>query len=260
MSKLWRTDDYFDAVIKLDDGSSFYVHKIMLAKDSGFFCKLFTYENESEYRVGNVTSKAFRNILDWIYKVHCALYDQFFDSNILHNNFFFQLIIIHFHFQHELKLELEDDALELLREADYLCCLEIVDVTTKILKNLINDDNVLGTMIFCQFFNLIELERWCQKYALYNFERVSQGAEFLCLSSQDLEQLLRSDQLNVREIDACHALNRWVEHDPGTRVGQFTRLFEVLRHGELWDDLCQMNQDTMQVTMPNKINNPSEIT
>ena len=84
MSRQWRTDDYFDAVIKLDDGSSFNVHKILLAKDSGFFCKLFTYENENEYRVGNLTSKSFWNILDWIYKVHIDYHVCFF-SNIPDN-------------------------------------------------------------------------------------------------------------------------------------------------------------------------------
>jgi hypothetical protein len=140
-----------------------------------------------------------------------------------------------------------EDSLELLRYADYLCCSEIVDVTTKTLKNLINDDNVLGAMIFCQFYNLCELEKWCQKYAEYHFEKVCRGSEFLNLSCQDLSQLLRSDQLNVREIDACQALNRWVQHDPDTRLNEFSQLFELLRHGELWDDLCQVNQDTMQV-------------
>ena len=159
--------------------------------------------------------------------------------------------IFHYYFQHELELDFED-SLELLRDADYLSCSEIVDVTTRILKNLINENNVLSTMIFCKFYNLFELESWCRKNAEYNFEKVSQGSEFLSLSSQDLDQLLRSDQLNVREIDACHALNRWVQHDPETRLSQFSQLFELLRHGELWDDLCQLNQNTMQVATLNE--------
>ena len=91
-----------------------------------------------------------------------------------------------------------------------------------------------------------------QYFFKYNFEKVSQGSEFLSLSSQDLDLLLRSDQLNVREIDACHALNRWVQHDPETRLSQFSQLFELLRHGELWDDLCQLNQNTMQVATLNE--------
>ena len=69
-SKLRQSRSFCDVLIKLDDGTQFEAHKFLLAKHSQFFLKLFTYKNTHEYHLGNVSSKSFESILDWIYKVN----------------------------------------------------------------------------------------------------------------------------------------------------------------------------------------------
>ena len=68
-SSLRRKQKYFDASIKLDDGSVYLVHKFLLARDSKFFAKMFWYSDKKEYSLQNVSSEDFVAILHWIYKV-----------------------------------------------------------------------------------------------------------------------------------------------------------------------------------------------
>jgi len=73
-SSLRKTQKYFDASIKLDDGSVYSVHKLLLARDSEFFAKLFRYSDEKEYSLQMVSSQEFVAILTWIYEVRKTQY------------------------------------------------------------------------------------------------------------------------------------------------------------------------------------------
>ena len=54
-----------------------------------------------------------------------------------------------------------------------------------------------------------------------------------------MRRFLNSDTLNIREVDLCKSVNKWIEFEPYSRQQHSKDLFECLRHGELYEDLCQ---------------------
>ena len=68
---LRRTKSFVDAEVILDDGTVHKIHKLLLARDSLFFNKLFTHEQGIEYRLQMVARAEFARVLDWIYEVSC---------------------------------------------------------------------------------------------------------------------------------------------------------------------------------------------
>ena len=67
---LLRTKSYVDAKVILDDGTVHKIHKLLLARDSLFFHKLFTHKQGIEYRLEMVEREEFARVLDWIYEVN----------------------------------------------------------------------------------------------------------------------------------------------------------------------------------------------
>ena len=64
---IWVKIVYFsDAKIILDDGSKFDVHKILMARESGFFMGQFK-QQQKQYHLHKVSTKTFEMVLDWIY-------------------------------------------------------------------------------------------------------------------------------------------------------------------------------------------------
>ena len=56
-----------DAVLVFDDGQKIPVHRVVLARGSTFFRKLFTHEaDKEEYKVGLVSTSAMLTMLTWI--------------------------------------------------------------------------------------------------------------------------------------------------------------------------------------------------
>lgn len=60
--------------------------------------------------------------------------------------------------------------------------------------------------------------------------KISQGEEFLALSSCKLVQLIRRDELNVRsESEVFNAVLRWVKHDPEKRCPKMADILYAVR-------------------------------
>jgi hypothetical protein len=90
-----------------------------------------------------------------------------------------------------------EDLMELLELADFLLCREIQEAGASSLKTLIDETNVLGTLMFARQFCFQELESLCWKYAQYHFTRVAIEPEFLSLEVQDLKRLLQSGKFSL---------------------------------------------------------------
>merc|ERR1719361_1852770 len=117
-----------DAKIHLSDGSSFKVHKLLLASSSIFFQKLFEKDKVDEYRLGpGVTKLSFQQVLNWIYKQQIKLCDE--------------------------------NVPFILKDADYLDCVEVVEQCSKYLLDKLCPDNAIGFLNYAQIYllsNLIE--------------------------------------------------------------------------------------------------------
>ena len=97
----WReTGDFSNGRIILDDGSTFKIHKILLATGSGYFETLFSWhKDQQDFHLKEVTKDAMEQILSWMYS-------------------------------HRLTLR-EDNLPDVLKTAHYLDCFEIVDQCKK---------------------------------------------------------------------------------------------------------------------------------
>ena len=50
---------------------------------------------------------------------------------------------------------------------------------------------------------------------------------------------LLPDSLNAREAEIWTAVNRWIQAEPESRLAHNAELFALLRHKELWEDICR---------------------
>jgi len=118
--------EFADAKVKLDDESEFYVNKYLLAASSLFFEKLFTHQNGTSYDIRNVSRSSFEQILSWIYK-------------------------------QKIRLTLSNVA-DIMKEADYLACHEVVSQCYQFIVSKINYENAIDVHRFCMTFNFVLLE------------------------------------------------------------------------------------------------------
>ena len=181
-SRLRKGGRHTDAKIILADGTSFPIHKILLALGSSFFEKLFCYHpDDKEYKLGMVSSETMSHILDWIYGHKMALTDK--------------------------------NVPEILKTAFYLDCFEVVGQCSQYLMDRLDPCNVLGFWQFAVIYQIKELEDKFMGYLTYHFPMVvKEEEEFLKLSLENLILILKRDDLNMDEESVFHALMRWVEH------------------------------------------------
>lgn len=59
-----------NAEVITDDGTTFHVHRAILAQQSIFFSKLFAHNGKlTQFHVGGISSAALRSIFNWMYTV-----------------------------------------------------------------------------------------------------------------------------------------------------------------------------------------------
>ena len=66
-SKLYATGEHSDVRIVLDDGSSYNLHKVILAAHSPVLRKMFKRNPGKVYHLGLVTKRAFEEVLSLLY-------------------------------------------------------------------------------------------------------------------------------------------------------------------------------------------------
>merc|ERR1711981_755230 len=118
LSTSWKKPHlYSDATLTLHDGSIFHVSKALLAASSLFFEKLFVMQESYDYHISNVSPSSLEEILNWIYKQKLCLNT----SNVT----------------------------EIMKDADYLACTEVVEQCYDFLRAKVCVDNVIGIYRFC---------------------------------------------------------------------------------------------------------------
>ena len=129
-SKLRKTGEFSDATLKLKDGSSFKIHKILLGMGSPFFEKLFAINKDmEEYLIHLVTPDAMNQILNWMY---C----------------------------HKMELT-HENVQDVLKTAHYLDCFEVTGQCSNYLMKELTAENVLGLWNFAKEYLIKELvDQW----------------------------------------------------------------------------------------------------
>ncbi|CAH8454944.1 unnamed protein product [Heterobilharzia americana] len=92
----------------------------------------------------------------------------------------------------------------------------------------VDSTNVLGIRRFAELHNCTELEEFTENYAVSNFESVVESEEFMCLTHEELFDLVIREDLQIdSEESVYNAVMRWVYHQPTERVAN---LFPLLRN------------------------------
>lgn len=91
----------------------------------------------------------------------------------------------------------------------------------------------VGIFKFARHYFCRDLEEKGRKYIRHHFKRILQESpEFKELTSEELEAILRDDELNVKNEEIVfEAVNTWVEHNLEERKPYLPRLLKCVRYG-----------------------------
>lgn len=128
------------------------------------------------------------------------------------------------------KLEITDSAVHgILSAAAFLGLSDLVDACGAHISAQLTPGNCLGAKRFATRHGARDLLWKATDYATENFLSVTLGNEFLELSPDDLENLIKDDRINMnREEDVYEAVSRWIQHDP-SRQQSSLRVYSHVR-------------------------------
>uniref|UniRef100_A0A1A9ZCF1 BTB domain-containing protein n=1 Tax=Glossina pallidipes TaxID=7398 RepID=A0A1A9ZCF1_GLOPL len=82
----------------------------------------------------------------------------------------------------------------------------------------------------CYMHSCADLCDHCHKYILENFQLLTNTEEWLLLSFEEIEKLMKDDKLRVKvEDNAYKALIKWIKHDQSTRQVHLSALMGHIR-------------------------------
>ncbi|XP_055779063.1 kelch-like protein 10 [Salvelinus fontinalis] len=179
-----------DVVIKVE-GVEFSAHKTILCGCSSYFRALFTSGwNPCEkrvYTIPGVSPEIMRMLIEYAYTQ---------------------------------TVPVTADNVELLLEAaDQFSILGIVQACCHFLETQLCLENCIGICKFADFYSCPELQRRALFFILHHFEEiVCCSQEFLELSLAQLLDLIKKDDLNVRQENTVfEGILRWIAHTPASR-------------------------------------------
>ncbi|XP_021923758.1 kelch-like protein 10, partial [Zootermopsis nevadensis] len=196
-----------DAVLRLEDGGVFPVHRVILSMCSAYFRTLFTTtlhtNEETDVLLHGVSSDMMTQILDYVY---------------------FREVDIR-----------SDNSCQLLVTADYLCIPEVTELCSDFLKEAMDADNCIGILLFARFHFFADLETHARRFVLRHFVEMSQQSEELLeLPAEELQAIIESEELNVQDEKVVwECILRWINHDPDNRRDHIAGLLKGVRLGLL---------------------------
>ncbi|KAH0946331.1 hypothetical protein HN011_002719 [Eciton burchellii] len=206
-SELRANQQLCDGVIRCPRDQVFPVHRAILSAVSPYFKALFTNSlkggktETTEVVISSVPGEIFSLILDYAYTGTCNVN--------------------------------ADNVEQLLPLADQFEVLGIVQLCCQFLLQELRPDNCLGIFKFARHYFCRDLERQGRKYIRHHFKQILQeSAEFKDLLCDELEAILRDDELNVKNEEIVFdAVKTWLEAKLKDRRVCLPRLLECIRFG-----------------------------
>lgn len=201
MNMMRRHQKLCDVEIRVEN-DTFHAHKIVLAAASPYFRAMFTSGlKESEMSVINIQG---------VSPVTMAF-------------------IIKFAYTGEVKVE-EMNVCNLLPAATMFQVNHIIEACCTFLEKQLDPSNCIGIADFALQHGCIALYETANQFLDQHFSQVSQGEEFLALSPCQLIQLIKKDELNVRnESEVFNSVLRWVKHDEERRGPKLSNILNAVR-------------------------------
>ncbi|XP_043194053.1 kelch-like protein 10 [Amphibalanus amphitrite] len=198
-----------DAIIRLEDGSAFSIHRALMSACSPYFRALFTtslHENErTDILIRDVSFEAMRLVIEYAYTRN-TLVDA-------------------------------DNVEMLLRTADYFNIEGMLKDCCSFLMTEIGPRNCFGIKKFASFYGCVELEREIHNYIMRNFVDIAHAPdneELLNLPADEMCEILGADNLNVKNEEVVwETMLNWIERDPQNRKQHIHKLMKQIRLGLL---------------------------
>ncbi|XP_017760257.1 PREDICTED: kelch-like protein 10 [Eufriesea mexicana] len=196
-----------DAVLRLEDGGVFPIHRAILSACSPYFRTLFTTTLHSREKTDvlfpGVSSNMMNLLLEYAYL-----------RSINVNN---------------------ENVCQLLVTADYLNILGVLDFCCEYLKQSLAAENCISIMRFAREYFCRGLENSAYRYVMRNFVQVAQRSEeILDLPIEELTTLIGADELNVKSEDTVWELVlKWIDYEPPSRKEYIVDLMKNIRLGLL---------------------------
>ncbi|XP_021929987.1 kelch-like protein 10 isoform X2 [Zootermopsis nevadensis] len=196
-----------DAVLRLEDGGVFPVHRVILSTCSAYFRNLFTTtlhaHEQTDVLLHGVSSDIMAQILDYVYTrkvdINCG------------------------------------NVRQLLVASDYLCVLGVLQLCCQFLQNTMNLGNCIGIMRLARCHSCAGLESHARRFVSRHFAHLSQQSEELLeMSVEELQAIIGADNLNVKDEKLVwDCILRWIDHDTENRKGHIAELMKNVRLGLL---------------------------
>ncbi|EZA52628.1 kelch-like protein 10 [Ooceraea biroi] len=196
-----------DAVLRLEDGGVFPIHRAILSACSTYFRALFTTtlhcREKTDVLLPGVTSPMMNLLLEYAYL-------RSIDVN-------------------------RENVCELLIMADYLSILGVLELCCDYLRDNLAPENCIEVMGFARQRFCKKLENDAYRFIVGHFVEVSQrNEEILHLPIEELKPLVGADELNVKsEQTVWELVLRWINHDPDSRKDYIVDLMKNIRLGLL---------------------------
>ncbi|XP_054635213.1 kelch-like protein 5 isoform X2 [Dunckerocampus dactyliophorus] len=129
------------------------------------------------------------------------------------------------------RLELREDTIESLLAVSCLLQLSsVVQACCSFLMKQLHPSNCLGIRSYADAQGCHDLQRAAHAYIMEHFLEVVGGQEFLLLPLDEMEQLLKSDDINVPDEETVvNSLLTWVHHNADSRQRHLPLLLAHVR-------------------------------
>nr|XP_031847034.1 kelch-like protein 10 isoform X2 [Nomia melanderi] len=196
-----------DAVLRLEDGGVFPIHRAILSACSPYFRTLFTTTLHSREKTDVLLPGVSSNMMNLLLE-----YAYLRSINVNNEN-------VH----------------QLLITADYLNILGVLEICSEFLKQNLAPENCISVMRFAREHLCKGLENSAYCYVMRHFVQVAQRSEeILNLPIDELTALTGADELNVKNEDTVWELVlKWINYDPQSRKGHIVDLMKNIRLGLL---------------------------
>ncbi|KAK3108652.1 hypothetical protein FSP39_012601 [Pinctada imbricata] len=206
LSELRNSRQLCDAIIKVDH-REFPIHRNIMSACSPYFRALFTNDmfttDRREVIIPGVSAEIMGMIIDYAYTREAAVTAENVEC--------------------------------LLPAADQFHVLGLVKACCEFLQSSTTNENCIGILLFAKAYFLHSLERTLFRFLMQNItDVVARSNEFLQLTVDEVYDILKSDDLNVKNEELVfEAVLRWIEYDPEHRKGHIARLLKCIRLGLL---------------------------
>ena len=124
----------------------------------------------------------------------------------------------------------ESNVQALLHAASLLGIMSVVEACCDFLLARLDPENCLGMYQFADIHGCSSLAEASWKYALEHFREVMESEEFLSLSSNHLQTLIQSGDVQVQtEVDILDSVLLWYSHNRPERVKHLPSLIQYIK-------------------------------